>query len=98
MNNMKTFLLKLDPERPATTIQSHPGPYVGPFHWNNRRLRLLETKRLQTFPDDYLVVASSRRSWQHQLGNAVPPRFAQAIGEELVDQVLGRSRRKRVAA
>jgi len=27
-----TFLLKLDPARPATTIQSQPGPYIGPFH------------------------------------------------------------------
>lgn len=68
-----TFLLKLDPKRPSTTIQSKPGPYVGPFHWSSRRLRLLETKRLQSFPDDYKLVAKNRRSWQHQLGNAVPP-------------------------
>ena len=33
-----TFLLKLDPDRPASTIQGQPGPYVGPFHWENRRL------------------------------------------------------------
>lgn len=78
-----TFLLKLDPERPSTTIQSQPGPYVGPFHWSNRRLRLLETKRLQTFPDDYLVVASNRRSWQHQLGNAVPPKLAEIVARPL---------------
>jgi len=68
-----TFLLKLDPARPATTIQSQPGPYIGPFHWSDRRLRQLETKRLQTFPDDYQVVAAGRRSWQRQLGPAVPP-------------------------
>jgi DNA (cytosine-5)-methyltransferase 1 len=47
-----TFLLKLDPNRPSTKIQSQPGPYIGPFHWESRRLRLLETKRLMTFPDD----------------------------------------------
>jgi DNA (cytosine-5)-methyltransferase 1 len=78
-----TFLLKLDPNRPATTIQSQPGPYVGPFHWDNRRLRLLETKRLQTFPDSYVVVARNRRSWQHQLGNAVPPRLAEIVAGPL---------------
>src|SRR5262249_6100491 len=33
-----SFLLKLDPDRPAPTIQAHPGPNVGPFHWDNRRL------------------------------------------------------------
>lgn len=78
-----TFLLKLDPERPSTTIQSQPGPYIGPFHWNNRRLRLLEVKRLQTFPDDYIVVTRSRRSWQHQLGNAVPPKLAEIVARPL---------------
>lgn len=84
-----TFLLKLDPDRPATTIQSQPGPYVGPFHWENRRLRLLETKRLQTFPDDYIVVAASRRSWQHQLGNAVPPRLAEIVAKPLAEALSG---------
>lgn len=83
-----TFLLKLDPNRPATTIQSHPGPYVGPFHWNNRRLRVLETKRLQTFPDHYKVVAKSRRSWQHQLGNAVPPLLAELVARPLARSIL----------
>src|SRR5207249_2668772 len=34
------FLLKLDPEQPSPTIQAQPGPWVGPFHWHNRRLRI----------------------------------------------------------
>lgn len=84
-----TFLLKLDPDRPSTTIQSQPGPYIGPFHWENRRLRQLEVKRLQTFPDDYVVVAKSRRSWQHQLGNAVPPLLAEIVARPLADAVVG---------
>jgi len=83
-----TFLLKLDPNRPATTIQSQPGPYIGPFHWKDRRLRILETKRLQTFPDDYEIVARNRRSWQHQLGNAVPPLLAEIVARPLA-QALG---------
>lgn len=83
-----TFLLKLDPNRPATTIQSQPGPYVGPFHWSGRRLRLLELKRLQTFPDDYVVIGS-RRSAQIQLGNAVPPRLAQIVAAPLADLLRG---------
>jgi DNA (cytosine-5)-methyltransferase 1 len=82
-----TFLLKLDPERPSTTIQSQPGPYVGPFHWDSRRLRQLETKRLQTFPDDYKVVAAGRRSWQHQLGNAVPPLLAEIVARPLAESL-----------
>jgi DNA (cytosine-5)-methyltransferase 1 len=83
-----TFLLKLDPERPATTIQSQPGPYIGPFHWENRRLRLLEIKRLQTFPDDYVVVGS-RRSAQSQVGNAVPPALAEIVAAPLATFLEG---------
>lgn len=73
------FLLKLDPAQPAPTIQAQPGPYVGPFHWDNRRLRLLEAMRLQTFPDDFEIVGT-RRSAQMQVGNAVPP----LLGEQVV--------------
>jgi DNA (cytosine-5)-methyltransferase 1 len=87
-----TFLLKLNPDRPSTTIQSQPGPNIGPFHWNDRRLRLLEVKRLQTFPDDYIVVAKGRRSWQHQLGNAVPPRLAEIVAGPLADALLAHIR------
>ncbi len=77
-----SFLLKLDPEQPAPTIQAQPGPYVGPFHWENRRLRLLEVKRLMTFPDEYEIVGS-RRSAQVQLGNAVPPLLAEQVVREV---------------
>lgn len=85
-----TFLLKLDPDRPSTTIQSQPGPYIGPFHWEDRRLRLLEVKRLQSFPDDYFVVARNRRSWQHQLGNAVPPMLAEIVARPLAEALVAR--------
>lgn len=77
-----SFLLKLDPGQPSPTIQAQPGPYVGPFHWENRRLRLAEIKRLQTFPDDYAIVGS-RRSAQKQIGNAVPPLLAAQIARAL---------------
>ena len=83
-----TFLLKLDPHRPSTTIQAQPGPYVGPFHWRNRRLRELEIKRLQTFPDDYIVVGS-RRSVQVQIGNAVPPLLGELVARPLARHLMG---------
>jgi len=78
-----SFLLKLDPNRPSPTVQAQPGPYVGPFHWENRRLRLPELKRLFTFPDDFAVVGT-RRAAQSQLGNAVPPLLAQRVSEAVV--------------
>lgn len=36
------FLYKLHPDEPSITIAAQPGPWVGPFHWNDRRLRAPE--------------------------------------------------------
>jgi len=94
-----TFLLRLDPDRPTTTLQAQPGPWVGPFHWENvesaggrdrgRRLRVPELRRLMSFPDDYALVGD-RRSIQRQLGNAVPPLLADVVLGALFEQ-LGRA-------
>lgn len=81
-----TFLLKLDPKRPASTIQGQPGPYVGPFHWRNRRLRVPELKRLQGFPDDFKL-AGTRRDIQLQIGNSVPPPLVERIAESIREQL-----------
>lgn len=79
-----SFLLKLDPDRPSPTIQAQPGPNVGPFHWESRRLRVPELRRLFTFPDEFDFVGR-RASVQAQIGNAVPPllgrRVAEAVSE-----------------
>jgi DNA (cytosine-5)-methyltransferase 1 len=83
-----TFLLKLDPDRPASTIQGQPGPYVGPFHWDNRRLRIPELKRLQGFPDLY-AFAGNRRSIQLQVGNSVPPPLARTVADHIRKQLDG---------
>ncbi|HEV3166807.1 MAG TPA: DNA cytosine methyltransferase [Isosphaeraceae bacterium] len=81
-----TFLLKLDPDRPAPTIQGQPGPYVGPFHWKNRRLRAPELKRLQGFPDDF-ALEGNKRQVQLQVGNSVPPPLALLVAKAIRDQV-----------
>lgn len=83
-----TFLLKLDPKRPAPTIQGQPGPYVGPFHWANRRLRVPELKRLQGFPDDYELVGT-KRSVQLQIGNSVLPPLGRVVASAVRDQLDG---------
>lgn len=81
-----SFLLKLSPGRPSPTIQGQPGPWVGPFHWDNRRLRVAEVKRLMTFPDEF-VVGGTRRDVQLQLGNAVPPVLGEAVARALAVQI-----------
>lgn len=73
-----TFLLKLDPNRPSPTLQGQPGPYVGPFHWESRRLRIPELKRLHGFPDEY-VIEGARREVQLQVGNSVPPLLGEVV-------------------
>jgi len=81
-----SFLLKLHPNRPSPTIQGQPGPWVGPFHWSDRRLRTGEVKRLMTFPDDF-EVSGSRRDQQLQLGNAVPPLLGCRVASELAKEL-----------
>jgi DNA (cytosine-5)-methyltransferase 1 len=91
-----TFLLRLDPDRPSTTLQAQPGPWVGPFHWENirtpdgleraRRLRVSEMLRLMSFPDDFKI-GGSRADVQRQLGNAVPLGLGKAVVAALMTQL-----------
>lgn len=78
------FLYKLHPELPSITIAAQPGPWVGPFHWTDRRLRVPEIAAIQTFPSDYEFVGN-RRSVQKQIGNAVPC----LLGKCMVQHLLG---------
>lgn len=66
-----TFLLKLTPDRPSWTIQASFSTNQGPFHWRNRFLRIEELKRIQTFPDEYVLTGDMKEQWR-QVGNAVP--------------------------
>jgi DNA (cytosine-5)-methyltransferase 1 len=74
-----SFLLKLSPDMPAWTIQARRSNNMGPFHWRNRILRIAEIKRLQTFPDDCYLAGRIEDQWR-QIGNAVPPLLAEALG------------------
>ena len=91
-----TFLLRLDPERPSTTLQAQPGPWVGPFHWANvvtvdgvvraRRLRVPELLKLMSLPRDF-VLQGDRATVQRQLGNAVPLELGKAVVGALATQL-----------
>lgn len=81
------FLLKLSPNRPSWTIAANPGPWTGPFHWNNRRLRTVEMAVLQTFPDCYSF-AGNRRERVRQIGNAAPPNLVKKMIESVYDAVI----------
>lgn len=82
-----SFLLKLAKAKPSWTVQAQPGPAIGPFHWNSRRLSARELCRLQTVPDDYEIVGDIR-SAQKQLGNAVPSALAEVLARAIRAQIL----------
>jgi DNA (cytosine-5)-methyltransferase 1 len=82
------FLLKLDPNLPSWTIAANPGPWTGPFHWNDRRLRTVELAVLQGFPDTYKF-AGTRRDIVKQIGNALPSHIAEACLKPLVSVLNG---------
>ena len=51
-----------------------------------RYLTIFEAKKLQTFPDDYLITGSWTEGMR-QLGNAVPVKLANLIGNELIKKL-----------
>lgn len=83
-----SFLLKLSPDLPSWTIQARRSNNMGPFHWRNRILRIEEVKRLQTFPDDWYLAGRVEDQWR-QVGNAVPPILAEAIGRAVAAHLTG---------
>lgn len=77
-----SFLLKLSPDSPSWTIQATRSNNMGPFHWRSRILRIEEIMRLQSFPDHWRLAGTIEQQWR-QVGNAVPPLLAKAIGMQL---------------
>ena len=67
------------------TITSHMqfdcNMYIHPTQ--SRGLSPREAARIQTFPDDF-VFYGPQNSWYRQIGNAVPVKLAQVIGEEVI--------------
>lgn len=82
-----SFLLKLAKNRPSWTIQAQPGPAIGPFHWENRRLSVAEMAAIQTFPSGLRFVGT-RASIQRQVGNAVPSLVGEVLGRAIRSQLF----------
>ena len=79
----KYFKLRFDDA--CKTITSHMkfdcNMYIHPSQ--SRGLSPREAARIQTFPDDF-VFYGPQNSWYKQIGNAVPVKLAQVIGEEVI--------------
>jgi DNA (cytosine-5)-methyltransferase 1 len=80
-------------DRPSATITARfdsftRGKFAHPLR--DRNLSLREGARLQTFPDDY-VFRGTQEQIAAQIGNAVPPRLAEALGAAILDALRRRN-------
>lgn len=82
---------RLDPFKPSKTIiaggsngggRSHLHPYVA------RTLSVRESARLQTFNDNFVFTGAIARQFT-QVGNAVPPLFAEIIARYVLEKEFG---------
>lgn len=90
---------RLEWDKPALTIRTefwkpekgralHPEwSATDPDKSVNRSITHWEAARIQSFPDEF-IWCGTRAEIARQIGNAVPPRLAEAIGRSLLDQGL----------
>lgn len=80
--------VKVDPDRPAPTVCKVLSGYGGHMHWNERRkLGINEIKVLCSFPTEWKLTGSVSAQWA-RLGNAVMPKFMQAIATTIKEEIL----------
>ena len=90
----KDRLKRLMEDQPSWTILAHIGMdgymYIHPTE--NRTLSVREAARIQSFPDNFEFVGNQQDTYV-QVGNAVPPRLAKAIGESILEY-LGKTKKE----
>jgi DNA (cytosine-5)-methyltransferase 1 len=78
---------KLDPDAPSRTLTAHLGKDTySHIHYDGRQKRMIsvrEAARLQSFPDGFEFAGAMNSSFC-QIGNAVPPLLALAVGKALM--------------
>lgn len=81
---------KMEPDKPARTLMAHLGKdSYSHIHYDNEQARTIsvrEAARLQSFPDGFVFCGTMNPAFR-QIGNAVPPLLAKAIGDALIAQI-----------
>ena len=79
---------RLHPDELCSTILTKCDPHWGSFFHptQDRALSVREAARIQSFPDHYVFTGSLTEQFE-QVGNAVPPLMAKAIGETIKKQI-----------
>lgn len=86
-----TYYGRLRPDQPAYTISTYynrPGNGTNIHPTEDRTLTHREAARLQSFPDGFLFVGNEG-AIRKQIGNAVPPKLGEAVGDALQSAGLG---------
>jgi DNA (cytosine-5)-methyltransferase 1 len=75
---------RLHPDAMCSTILTKCDPHWGSFFHptQDRAISVREAARIQSFPDRYVFTGSLTEQFE-QVGNAVPPLMAKAIGEKI---------------
>jgi len=85
----KSYHDRLHPDRPGYTLRAGSGNFspLRPVHYQyNRVISVRESARLQGFSDSFIWPdAISRLQQYRQVGNAVPPPLARAVGSHIAD-------------
>lgn len=78
---------KMEPDAPARTLMAHLGKdSYSHIHYDSgqeRTISVREAARLQSFPDGFRFSGTMNPAFR-QIGNAVPPLLAKAIGREVM--------------
>jgi len=85
------FFRRLAWDSPSPTLVTHPAmPATELCHpTKNRPLTVEEYKRIQQFPDNWVVEGSVLNQYK-QIGNAVPIGLGEAVGTAILDQIKGK--------
>ena len=76
---------RMNSSSPSNTIDTGHRNY---FHYSKNRIPTArESARIQSFPDKFEILGTKGSQYK-QIGNAVPPLLARALGRKILEQIL----------